>query len=81
MVCTGGGGVDCKARGEIAKSQQEVLLSLLHHTPHKHTSIRVTSTGDTCTATLPVLHHSALPAATEKAGGRRPICGMNGKDQ
>lgn len=67
-------------------AQQEVLLSLLHHTPHRrahqHKMESHLQVGwNTCTASLPVLHHSALPAANQKAGSGKSFYGMNGKDQ
>lgn len=61
-------------------------LSWLHHTPraraHQPKMESHLQVGSrTCTASLPGLHHSALPAANEKAGGRKSFYGMNGKDQ
>lgn len=68
------------------RAQQEVLLSLLHHTPRRRAlqpkmEAHLQVLWNTCTAGSPGLHHSALPAANEKAGGRKSFYGMNGKDQ
>lgn len=53
------------------------LPTALQHKMESHLQVG----WNTCTASLPVLHHSALPAANQKAGGGKSFYGMNGKDQ